>query len=896
MKKKISGITKASVAALLAAGVIFPATTSAAPGDIWKLNTDGTKTNLGSGRQIFLQSGLAGLLDIQTNPTNYFYEGPKELYTFSDADSVFNANPNLSTEEIQEKLEQELAGKGEEIPAQTLDIQSVKASTITILPSSDVDTATYKLALDYLDKEGNVIPAAQLPTDLTVSYVDNKDVFNTDGTIKNKDKIPASGSIKVVATVKSTAANINLTQEFEVTVVAANDWASVTDAKLVFNTDVTGTVAVVGDSIKLVPTVATKNDGTKLEGDTAPTDWNTQVKSVTSSNITVLTAAKSSSPNNNDISLTPITAGTATVTVELNSGYKFEKVITVNEEARQATKITAEQEKLTLSSTVSSGNVKVTVVDQYGDPVKGKTVYAYPTATGTKAIVSQAQTSATDEKGEATLSLTALGTATTGTDTVKLSIENDAQKDGLGTLTVEYAKAGNVATYDVRIAADSLSKDATIDTYNTDDNALKLEFIGKDAAGVVAAIYDQTTMGTTYTVSSSDTAIAEASVDGTGKIEVTPVKAGTATIHVKEGNIVRATFEVTVTDSTPAVGTIALKEGAQILVSASTAKTLTADDLKSLISVKNGEKAFDLEVSGSTINVKDGSNNIATIELFSSNSEKLKVSGVEVTPDSLTDADVDLALVAKLVQGGKTIGTTTIPVVVDATAPTATATTVEDGKQAAKKELTTNTGLVFTAKEAGVDGNDITIEIKDDKKPSDAGDVATNGQLEITVSNKDITIELGNTYTSQSEVASTLDDIVNAINSDLQASALVEASVSPVEQATNKGQVESKVNLADGTTELTVTINFSEAVKGKTADTDLTAAATYTYKHDGASDSSITPTVTVAEDKKSVTLVYAITDKTKKLQAGTSKLSIADNKVTDLAGNGLTAGTEFTLQ
>ena len=875
-------MTKTAIAAVLASSLVAPSITQAADHDLY--DAKGTKYSLD---QILLSPTLfdAFLLDLNS----YKYEMGGQAYNAGEVNDLYNAGATQET--LAQKIT-EAGLVGEEIPAQTLDIQSVKASTITILPSSDVDTATYKLALDYLDKEGNVIPAAQLPTDLTGSYVDNKDVFNTDGTIKNKDKIPASGSIKVVATVKSTAANINLTQEFEVTVVAANDWASVTDAKLVFNTDVTGTVAVVGDSIKLVPTVATKNDGTKLEGDTAPTDWSTQVKSVTSSNITVLTAAKSS----NDISLTPITAGTATVTVELNSGYKFEKVITVNEEARQATKITAEQEKLTLSSTVSSGNVKVTVVDQYGDPVKGKTVYAYPTATGTKAIVSQAQTSATDEKGEATLSLTALGTATTGTDTVKLSIENDAQKDGLGTLTVEYAKAGNVATYDVRIAADSLSKDATIDTYNTDDNALKLEFIGKDAAGVVAAIYDQTTMGTTYTVSSSDTAIAEASVDETGKIEVTPVKAGTATIHVKEGNIVRATFEVTVTDSTPAVGTIALKEGAQILVSASTAKTLTADDLKSLISVKNGEKAFDLEVSGSTINVKDGSNNIATIELFSSNSEKLKVSGVEVTPDSLTDADVDLALVAKLVQGGKTIGTTTIPVVVDATAPTATATTVEDGKQAAKKELTTNTGLVFTAKEAGVDGNDITIEIKDDKKPSDAGDVATNGQLEITVSNKDITIELGNTYTSQSEVASTLDDIVNAINSDLQASALVEASVSPVEQATNKGQVESKVNLADGTTELTVTINFSEAVKGKTADTDLTAAATYTYKHDGASDSSITPTVTVAEDKKSVTLVYAITDKTKKLQAGTSKLSIADNKVTDLAGNGLTAGTEFTLQ
>ena len=893
MKKRLAGLSKVTVTSLLAASLIAPNVASAAPYDIW----NGT-IKVGNLKDAILNEDSALLQDILDNANTYRYELGGKTYLYSEADAIAVANPNLTPTELDNKIATDLADKAENAPEESTDliVQSVKASTITILPSSDVDTATYKLALDYLDKEGNVIPAAQLPTDLTVSYVDNKDVFNTDGTIKNKDKIPTSGSIKVVATVKSTAANINLTQEFEVTVVAANDWASVTDAKLVFNENVTGTVAVVGDSIKLVPTVATKNDGTKLEGDTAPTDWNTQVKSVTSSNITVLTAAKGSSPNNNDISLTPITAGTATVTVELNSGYKFEKVITVNEEARQATKITAEQEKLTLSSTVSSGNVKVTVVDQYGDPVKGETVYAYPTATGTKAIVSQAKTSDTDGNGEATLSLTALGTATTGTDTVKLSIENDAQKDGLGTLTVEYAKAGNVATYDVRIAADSLSKDATIDTYNTDDNALKLEFIGKDAAGVVAAIYDQTTVGTTYAVSSSDTAIAEASVDETGKIEVTPVKAGTATIHVKEGNIVRATFEVTVTDSTPAVGTIALKEGAQILVSASTAKNLTADDLKSLISVKNGEKAFDLEVSGSTINVKDGSNNIATIELFSSNSEKLKVLGVEVTPDSLTDADVDLALVAKLVQGGKTIGTTTIPVVVDATAPTATATTVEDGKQAAKKELTTNTGLVFTAKEAGVDGNDITIEIKDDKKPSSEGDVATNGQLEITVSNKDITIELGNTYDSASKISSTLDDIVNEINNHVEASALVKASVSPVEQATNKGQVESKVNLADGTTELTVTINFSEAVKGKTADTDLTDAATYTYKHDGASDSSITPTVTVAEDKKSVTLVYAITDKTKKLQAGTSKLSIADNKVTDLAGNGLTAGTEFTLQ
>lgn len=199
MKKKISGITKASVAALLAAGVIFPATTSAAPGDIWKLNTDGTKTNLGSGGQIFLQSGLAGLLDIQTNPTNYFYEGPKELYTFSDADSVFNANPNLSTEEIQEKLEQELAGKGEEIPAQTLDIQSVSAlnpTTVKVTFNQAVEALT-KADVTITNKDNNkvLVKSVILSEDKKSATVEFYDAL-TAGEYKISVKDAGEGSFK----------------------------------------------------------------------------------------------------------------------------------------------------------------------------------------------------------------------------------------------------------------------------------------------------------------------------------------------------------------------------------------------------------------------------------------------------------------------------------------------------------------------------------------------------------------------------------------------------------------------------------------------------------------------------------------------------------------------------
>ena len=884
MKKKISGITKASVAALLAAGVIFPATTSAAPGDIWKLNTDGTKTNLGSGGQIFLQSGLADLLDIQTNPTNYFYEGPKELYTFSDADSVFNANPNLSTEEIQEKLEQELAGKGEEIPAQTLDIQSVVAINNTILKTGN--SASYKLALDYLDKDGNVIPAAQLPADLTVSYADSADVFNTDGTIKNSSKIPAVGEkITVVATIKSTTANLNLTKEFQVGVVEATDWASVTDAKIMNNTTELSVVPVGATDLTLVPTGVKQSDGSAVTPE--PDNWGTsQVESVKSSANTVLIATLSG----NTINLKPIMAGTATVTVKLKSGFEFTKEIIVKDEgASVVTSATVDQAKLTLSSVEKTGNVIVTVLDQYGNPMSGKTVSA---KAGASTIVNTVAGGNTDASGKVTLTVTAADTATTGSDTVNIYVDGDETKS-LASFTVDYVKAGETVSYNLRIkSTENKSDDAVLDVYNEKDNTLNLQFVGKDASGNIAKVYNASELSS-YTVSSSNDKVATAAISS-DVISVTAKGAGTATITVKQGNIIRATFEVTVENSTPTANTIAVKPGASLAVGVST--VLSDDILNSLLSV-SGEKDFTIKINQGTkkIEVLDGTTSIGEIKLTSANS------GITVTPETLTvaapsDVTGTPLLVAQLLQNEKVVNSVEIPVTIDKTSPTAKATATEVGKTAAKKELETNTGLVFTAKEAGVDGNNISITIVDNTKPTNASDVDTNGMLTVQVSGKDITVELGNTYDSASKISSTLDDIVNEINNHVEASKLVTASLASPEQAVVVGKTESKATLEGGATELTVTVNFSEAVKGKIADTDLTATSgTYTYKYDGSTDSAITPTVTISDDKKTVTLVYEITDATKKLVTSTSKLSIANGKVTDLAGNDLGSDTELTL-
>ena len=884
MKKRLAGLSKVTVTSLLAASLIAPNVASAAPYDIW----NGT-IKVGNLKDAILNEDSALLQDILDNANTYRYELGGKTYLYSEADAIAVANPNLTPTELDNKIATDLADKAENAPEESTDlvVQSVKASTITILKTGN--SASYKLALDYLDKEGNVLPAAQLPADLTVSYADSADVFNTDGTIKNSSKIPAVGEkITVVATIKSTTANLNLTKEFQVGVVEATDWASVTDAKIMNNTTELSVVPVGATDLTLVPTGVKQSDGSAVTPE--PANWGTsQVESVKSSANTVLIATLSG----NTINLKPIMAGTATVTVKLKSGFEFTKEIIVKDEgASVVTSATVDQDKLTLSSVEKTGDVIVTVLDQYGNPMSGKTVSA---KVGASTIVNTVEAGGnTDASGKVTLTVTAADTATTGSDIVNIYVDGDETKS-LASFTVDYVKAGETVSYDLRIkSTENKSDDAVLDVYNEKDNTLNLQFVGKDASGNIAKVYNASDLSS-YTVSSSNDKVATAAISS-DVISVTAKGAGTATITVKQGNIIRATFEVTVENSTPTANTIAVKPGASLAVGVST--VLSDDILNSLLSV-SGEKDFTIKINQNQgtkkIEVLDGTTSIGEIKLTSANS------GITVTPNTLTvAASSDVIgtplLVAQLLQNEKVVNSVEIPVTIDKTPPTAKATATEVGKTAAKKELETNTGLVLTAKEAGVDGNNISITIVDNTTPANAGEVDTNGKLTVQVSGKDITVELGNTYDSASKISSTLDDIVNEINNHVEASKLVTASLASPEQAVVVGKTENKATLEGGATELTVTVNFSEAVKGKMADTDLTATSgTYTYEYDGSTDSAITPTVTISDDKKTVTLVYEITDAAKKLVTSTSKLSIANNKVTDLAGNDLGSDTELTL-
>lgn len=713
--------------------------------------------------------------ELTNNPDDYVVEFTGNQYVY---DGLLNAL--INNVPFNEALQDPSLIYTPETPA--LEVNSVSASTTTILPSASVDVDKYQLALKYMDADGNEIAADQLPADLTVSYVDNKDVFNADGTIKAKDKIPAvSGTIKVVATVTSESAGINLTKEFTVTVVNPTDWASVTDTKLVFNTDVTGSVAVVGDTIGIVPTVATQNNGTELSGDTAPVDWGTQVKSVKSSDITKISVAKSGS----GINLTPISEGSATITVTLNSGYIYTKTIEAEEAARVATVGTPADTTVTLSSTVTSNTVKVTVVDQYGDPVKGATLYAYPAKTGADAIILANSSATTNKNGEATLTLNKAASAKTGADTVKLSVDSDPTKAGIGTVGVEYAQAGDVASYELRVSANSKSTDASIDTYDTDDNALELEFISKDANGVIANVYNQTDVGVTYSVTSSDAEVATVAIDASGKIDVTPVKAGTTTVIVKEGNIVRATYKVTVTDSTPSVGEISLKAGSKIYINSgktdSTDNVTISDALgtfytnqviSNLIEVKSSEKTFTLayDSTNKDFDVKDGTNIIANVKLFTSDATNLVLNadGQTIEPgDDVTEGS-EASIIAKLIQGTTTVGTVAIPVVFDETAPTAPTVA---GKSSGLSDNIINAteaanGQVVRVSFTDAEVGDVVAVDPDEN--ANAGDIGvtltsqdvTNGYVDVTIpagtyqaADDDSTVNIATTLTDKANNA-----------------------------------------------------------------------------------------------------------------------------------------------
>lgn len=610
-----------------------------------------------------VEANVVDLDRVQNQYKNYVAILSKHQITKAD-DNNFNPTGNLLRQQMASFLNRAYdVIHSDEV--QVTEVKTIEPVNTTILQTNDVDDdykTTYKLAVHYLDENKKPIAQDNLPEDLHVTFVDNKDVFNEDGTIKNASKIGAkNGEIKVVATVTSASQQLALTKEFTVDIIAAADYATITEIALL-NGDVTVNTAVVGDQLTLIPRKVVQNDGTKLdatkESNPDTIEWNKQVGLVSSSHTELLAIEY----DGQTIKLNPIAKGKATISIVLNSGYIFTKTFEVESVARIAAKATATD--LTVSTTENQEQLDVVVTDQYGDPVYNESIYAHPS---TNQITTAPSLVKTNKEGKASFQVTA-----NESGTVKISTNEDATKVGLATSNVTFVEAGAVTNYDLRIHAKSKSKDATLDVNDPKDDALKLDFVGKDKNGVIAKVYNKDQMGTTYQVTSTDKNVATASIAEDGTIDVLPKLAGTTTISVKEGNIVRANFKVTVNDTTPILDQLKLRSNATLTAKENETYKLTDEKIAELIEVKDFEVKYDKDIKPLT--VKNGEKTYGYVDFITSNSSLLTVSnGNTITTTNQFNKDhLGASLIFRLVDTNEeVINSTSLELTYDNIAPDA---------------------------------------------------------------------------------------------------------------------------------------------------------------------------------------------------------------------------------
>ncbi|PIC79922.1 hypothetical protein CSV75_08075 [Sporosarcina sp. P18a] len=275
----------------------------------------------------------------------------------------------------------------------------------------------------------------------------------------------------------------------------------------------------------------------------------------TSSNPSVATVST-------DGKVTPISAGEVTIVAKVGDVTKNIK-LTVGVGKRMATSATLSSTEAKLIKDATQ-EITVTVKDQYGDLFNGQlTVEPKDTDVATATVGST-------ENGLATVNVKALKA---GSTTVLVK-SGDAV---LGTIAVSGSEDNVVATK--KLETITATDDLTIDAIDgSQDGTVKLAWNKYNSQGFLIG-KDLIPMAQ-YSVTSSDNTIATVAKDDKGVITVQAVKAGTTEVQIKEGNIVRATATITVTDSTPTISSVVFEDTKSITTSAVDMQVLKTEGIK----------------------------------------------------------------------------------------------------------------------------------------------------------------------------------------------------------------------------------------------------------------------------------------------------------------------------
>ena len=254
--------------------------------------------------------------------------------------------------------------------------------------------------------------------------------------------------------------------------------------------------------------------------------------------------------------VTPVSAGNAVVTATVEgSTIELDIPVKVATEARKADKLTSATTQVGLI-TARTKDVVVQVTDQYGDPFKGFKADNFVVKSGDKTIAN-ATSGTSDVAGKLLLTVTA--TTETGTGNVDVKVGDKTY------ITIPVVVGSGAEVSSRKLELQDSSKDATIDLNPlTKDQEVAFAYNEYSKDGLL--IGPSTEIGTTsgkYRVSASNDNV-EVAVKEDGTITVTGNKAGTSTITVKEGSIVRASTAVTVQNTAPTITKVTYEEKATI--------------------------------------------------------------------------------------------------------------------------------------------------------------------------------------------------------------------------------------------------------------------------------------------------------------------------------------------
>ncbi|MDQ0218449.1 Ig-like domain-containing protein [Peribacillus cavernae] len=449
----------------------------------------------------------------------------------------------------------------------TLAIEAISANALIVDNDTANQSLTFKLNKDVSDADLAYVKAAGY----TVEFQATSAVFangnsNSDTGVLASSDLPEKFAYKVVISDMDgkKVAESNLT---EVKVVDKSNVIKSIDSFKLVKGDLelsSNTVVASEEGVQIKGVVGDKADGTNNTDITGLVEYSSSNK-----NVAIVDSMGV---------ILPVAPGTTTITIKSGEATKT-FTLTIASKAREVSNLTLSTSSVRLVEAGSNATVGVVVKDQYGELVDSFNLANLSYEASTVSVDGEAKPivavvgGTTDEKGKASLTLSP---KVAGTGTVKIKSGDTVLK----TITVSVSKEIAVANRKFELA-DS-AKDTTLDLFTEKDDAtVMFKYNQYNASGYLLGAEDNITEADgdgTYKVSSSNPAAASVGVTADGTITVTGVNNGSTNIIVKEGSVERARVTVNVTDSTPTLKTITLKEVNKV----TRAGAVEADDVLSL--------------------------------------------------------------------------------------------------------------------------------------------------------------------------------------------------------------------------------------------------------------------------------------------------------------------------